>query len=400
MTHPTLDDFGRQYLRLCLHIEKHVEGYVDAYLGPPDLKDAVDAVGQREPAALLDDLAKLKEQRPAADPQRARYLDAVFRAMDCTIRMAGGESFAYLDEVQRIYDIRPARVDEETFTEAHEVLNEVLPAEGGSLAERLEVWRRPYDLSADSLPTVLDWCREVTRKRTATLVDLAPGESIDVKLTDDQPWSAYNWFLGDAHSLIEFNTDLPVSALDVLNLFAHEGYPGHHTEHQLKEQRLYREKGYAEAAAALLHSPSAVIAEGIATTALEIIFPGREAHEWTVDGILYPQNLPPAIPADMQAISRAREALRAVSGNAAILYHTGELDEEATVEYIQTYALASEKRARQSFRFISNPLFRSYIFTYTEGYRLIDAAAKGEDKTPLFKRLLVEQLLPSDLAAM
>jgi hypothetical protein len=102
----------------------------------------------------------------------------------------------------------------------------------------------------------------------------------------------------------------------------------------------------------------------------------------------------------MQAISRAREALRAVSGNAAILYHTGELNEEATVEYIQTYALASEKRARQTFRFISNPLFRSYIFTYTEGYRLIDAATKGEDKTPLFKRLLVEQLLPWDLAGM
>jgi hypothetical protein len=36
-----LDDFGRSYLELSLEIEKHIEGYVDAYIGPEDLKSAV-----------------------------------------------------------------------------------------------------------------------------------------------------------------------------------------------------------------------------------------------------------------------------------------------------------------------------------------------------------------------
>ena len=94
--------------------------------------------------------------------------------------------------------------------------------------------------------------------------------------------------------------------------------------------------------------------------------------------------------------SHASRALRTVSNNAAILYHTGQLNQAQTIEYIQTHALASERRAQQSFRFLSNPLFRSYLFTYTEGYALIDQATA--DKTDLFKRLLTEPILPSQLS--
>ena len=103
--------------------------------------------------------------------------------------------------------------------------------------------------------------------------------------------------------------------------------------------------------------------------------------------------------AELSRKSAAGKALGRVSNNAAILYHTGQLNEAQTIDYIRTYALANEKRARQSFRFMTNPLFRSYGFTYTQGYQLIEEASPG-DKTALFKRLLVEPILPSQLAAM
>jgi hypothetical protein len=187
--------------------------------------------------------------------------------------------------------------------------------------------------------------------------------------------------------------------LGILNLFAHEGYPGHHTEHQLKEKYLYHQKGYGEVASALLHSPSAVIAEGIATTAGEIIFPGQEIYEWTVEVILKEAGLPAADPEDMEKIATAQRALRYVNGNAAILYHTGELTKEQTVDYIRENALSTKMRAEKAFSFISNPLYRSYIFTYTQGYDLVEQAA-GEEKRTLFKRLLMEEFLPSELAVM
>jgi hypothetical protein len=123
-------------------------------------------------------------------------------------------------------------------------------------------------------------------------------------------------------------------------------------------------------------------------------------HDWTVDAILTAANLPTAVPADLERVAKARRTLRYVSGNVAIKLHSGEMSEEQAVEYIQTYALATEARARQTLSFIVNPLFRAYIFTYTAGYDLIAQAAHGADKTPLFKRLLQEQILPSHLVAM
>jgi hypothetical protein len=390
---PILDAFGEGYLRLTLEINKHIDGYVDSYYGPPEIKAEVES-GEKKPiAALKDDFGRLHGQIPRGDAERAAYLEGLLRAVGCTIRIAGGETLDYMEEVRLIYDVTPAAVDESVFTTAHNELDTLLPG-SGDLSERLDAWRKPYELSIDKLNTALNLTREETRRRTVALLELVSGESIQVSLTKDQPWSAYNWFKGNAHSLIEFNTDIPVSALDIANLFAHEGYPGHHTEHQLKEQHLYNEQGWAECASALLHSPSAVIAEGIATTAAEIIFP-EGVHRWTADVLIPRLGLPQLAAGQLRRIGAARESLRGVSPNAAMAYHGGKLDEEQTVSYIRTYALSTEQRARQSFRFIANPLYRSYPFTYTEGYRLIETASKGGDKKRLFMRLLTEEVLPS-----
>jgi hypothetical protein len=391
-----IDTFGRHYLHLTLEINKHIDGYVDAYLGPPELKAAVEAAPKKTPALLLDDLEQLRQELPDCDEERRRYLLATFRAIDCTLRLLNGERFDYLDEVHRLYDIRPPQVDETVFTAAHEELDTLLAGEG-SVAERFEARRQRYELAAEQVLPLLELARAETRRRTLERVALVEGEEVEIRLTGNQPWSAYNWYLGNGRSLIEFNTDIPVSALGLLATFAHEAYPGHHTEHQLKERHLYQEKGYAEQASFLLHSPAAVIAEGIATTAGEIIFPDGGEHEWN-ETILLPAAGLPAEPADqMRRIARAGRLFRHVSGNAAILYHSGQISETQAVEYIQTYALSNERRARQSFRFLSNPLFRSYIFTYTQGYDLIRQASDNGDKTAVFMRLLTGQILPSSM---
>ena len=93
----------------------------------------------------------------------------------------------------------------------------------------------------------------------------------------------------------------------------------------------------------------------------------------------------------LQELSKASDKLRYVSGNAAIKYHTGELTREQTIDYIQTYALATPERAAKSFSFLSHPLYRSYIFTYTQGYDLMQASDVK------YGRLLTDQILPSQL---
>jgi hypothetical protein len=393
---PVLDDFGRAYLTLALEINKHVDGYIDGYIGPAELKAEVDSSKKKPARALLDDLSALRDKLPSGDPAREAYLKAVLRAIECTLRIQNGEELDYLDEVNHLYDISLQKVDESLFTTAHQELDTLLPGEG-TVEERLNAWRKRYELRPDQLMPMLDLVRAETRKRTMGLIDLVEGEGIELTAVHNQPWSAYNWYKGNAQSLIEFNIDLPISALGLLDLFAHEAYPGHHTEGQLKEKHLYQELGYAEQAAMLLHSPSAVIAEGIAVTALEMIFPDDSHHEWNAE-VLFPavevQADPPEV---IRRIEAAREKLRYVSGNAAILYNTNEYTQDQTIDYIQTYALATRPRAEKSFRFISHPLFRSYPFTYTQGYDLIAQLAQNEDKKALFLRLLTGQMLPSQL---
>jgi hypothetical protein len=150
----------------------------------------------------------------------------------------------------------------------------------------------------------------------------------------------------------------------------------------------------------LLHSPAAVIAEGIAMTAVEIIFPGREHLHWTLEHLL------PAIPMPLQEtadqiwhIQEAMQQLRWVVGNAAIQLHTRQLSTDQTIEYLVTYGVTTRERAQKSLQFITHPLYRSYPFTYTEGYELISRAAGGGDKRETFLSCLTEQRLPSTLAA-
>jgi hypothetical protein len=65
--------------------------------------------------------------------------------------------------------------------------------------------------------------------------------------------------------------------------------------------------------------------------------------------------------------------------------------------------LVPEKRARQSLRFLSHPLWRAYTSTYVEGYRLLrswlDARPAGTGVGERFVRLLDEPLTPGRLAA-
>jgi hypothetical protein len=70
--------------------------------------------------------------------------------------------------------------------------------------------------------------------------------------------------------------------------------------------------------------------------------------------------------------------------------------EEESVEYSMKWGLRSRKRAEQSVRFVTDPVWRSYVSTYTAGHDLCRAFVDGEAER--FQRLLTEQLTPADLA--
>jgi hypothetical protein len=390
----TMDTLSQRYIALAFAIEAHVEGFVDAYFGPPEFKQASEPL---PPAELVAALASLANDLTASDypAQRKGYLAAQIRAMRATARKLAGEELSYRDEVRLLFDIEPVFTPETVFEEAIAALDEQLPGEG-SVNERMEAWKKRFEVAPEVARQMIDRISDEARRRTTALIALPSDESVEFSLVSDKPWSGYNWYLGNNRSLIEINTDLPIRANNLLDLICHEAYPGHHTEHALKEQLLYRERGWGEHTIQLINTPECVISEGIATLAAEMIFAG-DGEQWANE-VIYPLAGIVGDPEREKRIGAASWNLRALSGNGAIMLHEQGADPEEVVQYIMRYGLRTEREARQSLRFINTPLWRAYTFTYFVGRELLNTWLAAGDRKARFKQALTEQIYPSALS--
>jgi pimeloyl-ACP methyl ester carboxylesterase len=103
-----------RYLRLGLELGRHVEGVVDAYYGPPELADAVDAEPPVDPRSLVSAAELLLDEL-----EDGWLRDQVVGLRSYAGALAG-ESGSYADEVEGCFGVRPAYTDEAVFAAAHE----------------------------------------------------------------------------------------------------------------------------------------------------------------------------------------------------------------------------------------------------------------------------------------
>ena len=391
------------YVQLALAIEQHIPGYVDAYYGPPEWRQQAEADGLRPVAELVgeaSDLAAAIADDSEMDPQRQDFLTRQVRAMQTSLSILRGEQLTLVEEVRALYDITPEWVDEAVFEETHRTLDGLLPP-GDSLAERVAMREKATEVPVERVEPLLHQILAELRRRTRARFPLPADEAFELQLVSDQPWMAYNWYLGNHCSRIEINTDLPLRITDLPDLIAHEGYPGHHTELSIKESQLMREEGWIEHSIALINSPSCVVSEGIATRALSTLMADDEVVAWYASE-LFPHAEFGHLDAHREhAIETAWLKLGwAARGNAAFLLHEQGASEDEVVAYVQEYGLLSEERARKRVDFLNEPLFRSYIFNYRYGGEMLDALfAAQDDQDHWFARLLTEPVTPSQIRA-
>jgi hypothetical protein len=379
------------YVELGLRLGRHVDGLVDAYYGPPEIAERIEAEPLRPAAQLTADAVALQEGLDGElDPARARWLRGQLVGLETVARRLAGEEVAFADEVERCYGIRPTRTPEEEFERAHRQLDSALPP-GPSLAERYQAWREGSGLQGDALRTVVAGLSEEFRSRTAELLGLPPGESVTWEFVSDKPWSAFNYYQGDLHSRIEVNVDVSLSPNVVSELVAHEAYPGHHTEHAWKEHELVR-RGRTEESILMIGTPQSTLAEGIAGLAPDILFgdelPEVAARHVAAVGIEYDAEV-------ANAVKRAAQPLERVNGNAALMLHEDGVSEDEARDYVMRWGLRSARRASHNVRFMTDPVWRSYVTIYADGERLCRDWVAGEPAR--FRRLLTEQLSPRDL---
>jgi hypothetical protein len=375
---------AEQYLELALRLGKHLDNLVDSYYGPPEISARVEAEEPRDPTSLVEDAKRIRKDADTA------WLAAQLTALETAARKLAGEDVSYQDEIQGYYGIPAAWIPEERFEEAHRKLEAALPG-NGSLADRYQAWRESDTLSGEPLRRVVESLSDEVRRRTAERFGLPAGESVAWEFVDDEPWAAYNHYLGDLRSRVEVNTDTPLNPTFLVHVVAHETYPGHHTERAWKEQLLVRDRGRVEESLALNGSPQSVVAEGIAELSVEMAFGDEEfavtAEHVAGSGTAYDPDV-------SRAVKEATQSLN-VAGNVAWMIHADGNSQDEAREYLKRWALTSDRRTDQALRFISDPTWRSYSVTYIEGYRICRAWVAGDPER--YKRLLTEQLTTADL---
>jgi hypothetical protein len=393
------DDWTRDYALLGLRMDRLTPGTVDAWTGPAQWREEVGdepeptAQGLRQAADDL--LARLPGMGYAAD--RSGYLERQALALQAQARLLEGEQLGLREQARLYFDIDPEPVDEEVFAAAHAELEQLLPG-SGTLQERRAEWRRGFYVDPERMLPLMQLIEAEVRARTLPHFPLPDGEAIEIKLVANQPWGAYNWYLGDYRSLIEINTDLPMQADRQVPYLCHEGYPGHHTEHATREAVQYRGQGQGEYAIQLINTPESLISEAIATQARELIFAGDEDLTWAAETIF------PALGLDIDVeqagrIRAANEGLSGVSTNASFMLHEQHATPEEVIAYIQRWDLRSHEEAAHHLQFVASPLWRVYVFTYYFGYELLKPLLAGPDRFEVFGRILSTPVYPSLLRA-
>ena len=377
---------AESYLELGLRLGRHVDGLVDSYYGPAELKEQVDAEEPVAPAQLVQDAFALRESLDDG------YLRDLVHGCWTYARVLAGEEMSYSDEVEGSYGVRPERTPEAVFEQVHAELDALLPGDG-PLEERRRAWRDRHLCPGDRAVAVLEDLLPLLRARTRELVALPDGERAAVEPVTNEPWWAFNYYLGDLSSRIAFNTDLPTTGLDLIHLACHEVYPGHHTEGVLKEQLLARDRGRLEETIALVPTPAAVLSEGIAEVGGDVVL--DEASREEAYAIIRRHGVELADPELGTKISEQIDRLRPVGLNAALMIFEDGVSHDDAREYVRRWTLNPPEQAAQTVRFVTDPTWRAYTITYSAGRELCSAYV-GDDPAR-FRRLLTEQVRVSEL---
>jgi len=183
----------------------------------------------------------------------------------------------------------------------------------------------------------------------------------------------------------------------LLSAASHEGYPGHHTEFIIKEQRLYRELNQFEHSILLLNSPKLIISEGIANTAANMLFSYREQAEISLREFCQDSSKESSIEA-LIAQSKVKGKLSLFDYNLAYHALIDGWSEEKLIRYATSFEIFSQENIKNRIKSFFNPVHSTTAFSYNIGSKLIINKYDGFPSVKAFRDLLIKPILPSDLA--
>jgi hypothetical protein len=415
---PDLDDIAADYVVLELAMGLHDSNHVDAYYGSETLRQAaIDAeLTLQQIAEQADELAARVESWPGNRNDRLQLaringLSRRLTALSTRVAINEGEAFSFDEESELLFGVAAPDYDAGHFEEILARIDALVPGTG-SLSSRVNAFQNQFVIPRDKLTIVFDAAIEECRRRTLEHIDLPEEESFGLEYVTDKPWSGYNWYQGQARSLIQINTDLPIFISRAVDLGCHEGYPGHHTFNVLLEKNLVERQGWVEFTLYPLFSAASLIAEGSGNYGIELAFPNDERVRFEKRRLFPLAGLRTDDADRYYTLLELLEQLSYAGNEAARDYLNGDIGRDEAVQWLVDYTLASPERARQRVDFFDT--YRSYVINYNLGKDLVrrwverdtgGSATAGQQNDAAvqiqrwqrFERLLSTPMLPSDL---
>ena len=349
--------------------------------GLVDCSPSLAARLEEKPAPTPD---ALREQAVRAREQADRWTAAQLAGIETACEALAGTRIPYRELVERCYGVTFTEVADEQFEAAHERLAEILPGRG-TVRERYAAWLDTQRVPPDRVLPATRALADALGSRARERYGLPEGEGVDVEVVHGELWFAFASYQGDLRSSIRINTELPIHAFELLDLVAHEIYPGHHTEHILKED-LFHAFAYP--------TPQALVSEGIAMIALEQLL-GDEAH---AVGAACLRPLGIGYDEDVAAeVAAAQLQLLPVRANLAMRMDEGRADAESALAYARRWLLEPDPYAQKIVQRMQAEPWPPYESCYPEGMALCRAFCAREDGG--FRRLLTEPLTPGDVSS-
>ena len=203
-----LDDFAKDYILLGLRINKHINGYIEHYYGPPKLKNIVESEELSSPNKLFNDWKNLKTkfQEQDFEKKRYRFLNCTLTAIKTVIRKIKGESIPYLDQIKKLFNLAPVLYEDNFFYGLAKKAEELYQGKG-TLSERMNRISLQRTISLDRLLDLYKKAIQLAKTRTKEVFPklLPDNEKIEIDEVENQSWQMYCWYKGNYTSKIEVN---------------------------------------------------------------------------------------------------------------------------------------------------------------------------------------------------
>ncbi|MFW9825680.1 MAG: hypothetical protein ACFFE4_22250 [Candidatus Thorarchaeota archaeon] len=397
-----ISEYGKDFLKLALRIDKHNKGYVDYYIGPEDIRQIVAGESKVSPNKLLNDANRLINQldNQGYDKGRERYILKTLTSMKTMVELLLGYDIPFSELMFKLHDLEIQPIDDSELFKLKEDIDNAFEG-SGTLETRMKELRIRREIPGKCVFKLFGRALDIVKIKTKELfTDLIPEEEhVILKLVDQTKdefnWSYYEKYLGNYCSRIEVNPNYNMYWTSFLYGSAHEGYPGHHTEFVLKEL-LYQTLSQFEHSLLLYNSPKIIISEGIGVLALNMLFNYREqaeiglnefcpnrSREDSLDRLTYQNSI--------------RRRVNYIIFNLGYYAHVEKWSKEKLFQYANSFELFSEEVIKNRIKILDDPVLSTKAFSYYSGSKLIVDKYGEFPRIQTFKELLRKPILPSDL---